>query len=56
MKTGPESLYERRLYAVCDLEMFLAELSNGDIPGIKLKDMLLYLTGYDTMPPHGLYK
>ena len=40
--------------AVCDLEMCLASIVNGDFDGITLSDVLFFFTGYDRIPPYGL--
>ena len=55
---GESGSNERRASdaAACEFEMFIAEVSNGDINGITLYDILFYFTGFDRLPPYGLHK
>ena len=50
---GESGSNERRASdaAACQFEMFIAEVSNGDINGITLYDILFYFTGFDRLPP-----
>ena len=41
---------------ICDFEVFLAEVSNGDIENAGLEQILFLFTGVDRLPPDGLGK
>ena len=40
--------------AICDFEIYLAAVANGDCAGISLHDLLFFITGLDRVPPYGL--
>ena len=44
---------EREEQTMYSFELFLQDLSEGEIPGLSLSDLLIFLTGADRIPPLG---